>query len=101
MELEINIKDNEDAAVLELNGRLTTTSAPYLERMVGSVITKNKDVVMDCTQLQYVSSAGLRVFKKTYLWCNAHKKAFELTNVNEVVMEVLDMVGLSSALTIK
>ncbi|MCR5097565.1 MAG: STAS domain-containing protein [Lachnospiraceae bacterium] len=101
MELEIKTWENEGVSTLELNGRLTTNSAPYLERMVGSAITKQSDIVLDCAQLQYVSSAGLRVFKKIYLWTNAHNKSFVLKNVNDMVMEVLNMVGLSKALTIE
>ena len=101
MELEINIEESEGMGILRLNGRITTNSAPYLERMVGSVITRQMDVTFDCTQLLYVSSAGLRVFKKTFLWTKAHNKSFILTNVNEEVMEILNMVGLASALDIR
>ena len=100
MELEINTNSNEGVDTLELVGRITTNSAPYLERMVGASISKNADIVFDCAKLEYVSSAGLRVFKKILLWTKAHNKRFELNNVNEIVMDVLNMVGLAKALVI-
>ena len=100
-ELEIEIVEDNDTATLNLKGRITNTSAPYLERMVGSVIKHNSHIVLECTSLDYISSAGLRVLKKIYLWTQAHKGSFVLKNINEMVREVLDMVGLSQALTIE
>ena len=52
------------AAVLKINGRLDTTTAPELEDTIDACVAGIKELVLDCTALEYVSSAGLRVILK-------------------------------------
>ena len=49
-------------------------------------------------QLQYISSAGLRVLKKTYMAAVKKNGVLELSNVYQLVMEVLEMTGFSGLL---
>ena len=100
-ELKIDVTEENGAATLCLEGRLTTTSAPYLEKMLGSVQNRCVKVVMDCEKLEYVSSAGIRVFKKTLMWSRAQNRELVLRNVGEVVMDVLKMTGMSRGMTIE
>lgn len=99
-ELLIETVTDGDNATLTLKGRLTTASSPDLKDALGEVIQDHPDVVLECTDLEYVSSAGLRVLKKAYLFKQSNGGSFVLKNVNEMVMEILDMVGLAEALTI-
>ncbi len=100
-ELKIETLENGDTATLTLTGRLTTTTAPELKDAMGEVIKNSPNVILDCTALEYVSSAGLRVLKKAYQYKQSDGGSFVLKNVNEMVMEILDMVGLAEALTIE
>ncbi len=100
-ELKIETLENGDTATLTLTGRLTTTTAPELKDALGEVIKNSPNVILDCTALEYVSSAGLRVLKKAYQYKQSDGGSFVLKNVNEMVMEILDMVGLAEALTIE
>ncbi len=100
-ELKIETLENGDTATLTLTGRLTTTTAPELKDALGEVIKNIPNVILDCTALEYVSSAGLRVLKKAYQYKQSDGGSFVLKNVNEMVMEILDMVGLAEALTIE
>ena len=88
MKIEFDKKDGN--LIVAIDGRLDTITAPELE----SFLEKNYEFVssltFDCERLVYVSSAGLRVL------LTAHKRikgAMKLTNVNELVMEVLEMTG--------
>ncbi|MBQ2401981.1 MAG: STAS domain-containing protein [Lachnospiraceae bacterium] len=49
------------AAALKIIGRLDTTTAPELEATIDACAAGITDLVLDCTALEYVSSAGLRV----------------------------------------
>ena len=68
MPLEIQIlKDvgpkNTGAITIKLTGSLDTATAPELERQLAPVLAGSvKDLVFDLAQLQFISSAGLRVF---------------------------------------
>ena len=88
--MKIDFNKNDAGLNIALEGRLDTTTAPELE----SFINKNYDgkgiMVINCEKLAYISSAGLRVL------LTAHKRmkgAMKLTNVSELVMEVLEMTG--------
>ena len=76
---------------LKIIGRLDTTTAPELEATVDGCIAGLKELVMDCSELEYVSSAGLRVILK----------AQKLMNVNETIMEVFEITGFADILNIE
>ena len=58
------------------------------------------DLVLDCTALEYVSSAGLRVILKAQKLMNA-RGSMKLINVNETIMEVFDITGFADLLNIE
>ena len=88
------------AAVLKIIGRLDTTTAPELEATVDGCIAGLKDLVMDCSELEYVSSAGLRVILKAQKLMNA-QGTMKVMNVNETIMEVFEITGFADILNIE
>ena len=98
--MTMEIKKNAEAAVIEIAGRLDTTSAPALEKAINEDIVDTKNLVLDLKGVQYISSAGLRVL------LGAQKKmqkigTMKVTNVCEAVMEVLEMTGFADILVIE
>ena len=88
--MNIEFNKNGGELVVALDGRLDTTTAPELESFLGKNYEGTTSLVFDCEKLIYISSAGLRVL------LTAHKRmkgAMKLTNVSELVMEVLEMTG--------
>lgn len=64
--MEITESTLPSATVLGLAGRLDGLASPALERKVDTVFGAGcRRLVLDCSQLTYVSSAGLRVFLAT------------------------------------
>ena len=88
------------AASLKIIGRLDTTTAPELEATIDGCIAETKELVLDCSELEYVSSAGLRVILKAQKLMNA-QGTMKLTHVNEAIMEVFDITGFADILTIE
>ena len=88
------------SAALEIIGRLDTTTAPELEATIDGCVAGIKELVLDCSALEYVSSAGLRVILKTQKLMNA-QGTMKLTHVNETIMEVFDITGFADILTIE
>ena len=88
------------AAALKIVGRLDTTTAPELEATIDSCTAEIKELVLDCSALEYVSSAGLRVILKAQKLMNA-QGSMKLTGVNETIMEVFDITGFADILTIE
>ena len=88
------------AATLKIIGRVDTTTAPELEATIDGCIAGMKELVLDCSELEYVSSAGLRVILKTQKLMNAQGN-MKLRHVNETIMEVFDITGFADILTIE
>ena len=88
------------SAALEIIGRLDTTTAPELEATIDGCAADIKELVLDCSALEYVSSAGLRVILKAQKMMNT-QGTMKLTHVNETIMEVFDITGFADILTIE
>ena len=98
--MNIEIKKNAEEATIELTGRLDTTTAPALDKMINEEIEGTKDLILDLKGLEYISSAGLRVL------LSAQKKmqkigSMKVVNVCETVMEVFEMTGFADILVIE
>ena len=98
--MTIEIKRNAEETIIELAGRLDTTTAPALDKTINEDIADVKNLVIDIKRLEYVSSAGLRVF------LSAQKKmqkigSMKVINVCEEIMEVFEMTGFADILTIE
>ena len=96
----IEKKINGEAATLIVSGRLDTQTAPELENELDSVLAGLKELTFDFTNLEYVSSAGLRVILKAQKAMNA-QGSMKLTGVNDSIMEVFDITGFLDILTIE
>ena len=98
--MTIEKKINNDAVTLIVSGRLDTQTAPELENELDSVLAGIKELTFDMTNLEYVSSAGLRVILKAQKAMNA-QGSMKLTGVNDSIMEVFDITGFLDILTIE
>lgn len=98
MTIEKNIENEK--VTLTVSGRLDTTTAPELEAVLDEVIEKAKDLVFNFENLEYISSAGLRVILKAQKAMNT-KGSMKLTGVNDGIMEVFDITGFLDILTIE
>ena len=98
MEITKNIQDN--TATLFLAGRLDTMTAPELERELQDILPNAKDLVLDFEQLEYISSAGLRVLLSAQKIMSKQGQ-MRITPVNETIMEIFEVTGFSDILTIE
>lgn len=98
--MTIEKKIDGGRVTLAVAGRLDTITAPELETVVDSVLDGATDLVFDMSELEYISSAGLRVILKAQKAMNK-KGSMKLTGVNDSVMEVFDITGFLDILTIE
>ena len=96
--MTIEIKRSTDTTRILLTGRLDTTTAPALEKTLREDVGEAAQLVLDIKELEYISSAGLRVL------LGAQKRlgdSMKLTHVGEMVMEVFEMTGFADILNIE
>lgn len=89
-----------DSLNMVLTGRLDTSTAPQLEEDLATSLDGVASLTIDFTDLEYISSAGLRVLLSTQKTMSKQGD-MTLLHVSEPVMEVFDMTGFSSILNIK
>ena len=98
--MTIEIKRNGAEVTIVLVGRLDTTTAPALEKTIMENMSGIKNLTLDFKDLEYISSAGLRVL------LSAQKKMqqvgkMKVTSVCEEVMEVFEITGFADILVIE
>ncbi len=98
--MEITVNKNENTLTISPIGRIDTATAPELQTAVNENISGVTDLTFDLKQLQYISSAGLRVLMSTQKTMN-QQGSMKLIHVNEEVMDVFDMTGLTDVFDIE
>ena len=98
--MTINKKENGNELEIAVVGRLDTTTAPQLETELKRSIDGKEVLDFDFSELEYLSSAGLRVLLAAQKVMNKQGKMV-IRHVNETIMEVFETTGFSEILTIE
>ena len=97
--MTINKVSEGEKLKVSLAGRLDTSTAPELEAELSN-LAGVKELEFDFTQLEYISSAGLRVLLSSQKVMN-NQGTMVIKNVNDVIMEVFEITGFADILTIE
>ena len=95
MKTTIQEQDGNMVAILE--GSLDTVAAPETEKAMSPLYdVEGKDIIIDCTDLEYISSAGLRIF--LCILQNAQEKGGHVyvKNINDNVRAVFTITGFNN-----
>jgi len=97
-----NIDIQESKAVIELEGRLDTPSAPSVESEVAKVSAAPdiKECTVDCSNLTYISSSGLRILISLHKSFLKKQGSLSIKSLSPEIKEVFDMTGFSNIFTI-
>ena len=98
MTIEKNLNATE--LTVTITGRLDTTTAPQLEAELKQSLTGIEKLVLDFAELEYLSSAGLRVLLATQKTMNKQGEMI-IKNVNETINEIFEVTGFVDILTIE
>lgn len=97
--MEIVVKQEEAPYTFALEGRLDTNTSPQLEEFAGKLYSKGiKDIAVDMSKCEFVSSAGLRVIVAMQKRATTGG-SLVFRNVIPEVMEVFEMTGFEKILT--
>lgn len=86
---------------LMVEGRVDTNTSPQFQQSILNAFQKKNDVVIDFLNVPAISSAGLRALLIGQKTAASKRGSMKLTNVGDVVKNVLDMSGFSSILTVE
>ena len=95
--MEFNTATADKAVIVTITGRLDTVTAPEYEKRVRALIEGGSHCfVVDFAQLDYISSAGLRVLLVMAKLLKAKAGQVCFANVNSTVHSVFEMSGFSA-----
>lgn len=96
------IESNGDQLIAKFSGRLDTAAAVQTAEDVKPLLeAANKEIVLDCTDLQYISSSGLRIFLSIRKEAAAHGSKVIVRNINSDIRQVFVMTGFVSLFEIQ
>jgi len=99
--MEIIKTHDGSIGVLSLTGRLDTVTAPKLQAALEELMPEAEQIELNFSAIEYVSSAGLRILLMGQKNAQASGKSMVLKHVPAKVLEVFEITGFSSILTIR
>ena len=98
--MNVTITEEGNKALVSLEGRLDTLTAPQLEAEVNGKLDGVKTLIFDFQNLAYVSSAGLRILFMAQKIMNKQGKMI-VRNANADIKDIFTVTGFSNILTIE
>ena len=99
--MDIKITQQENKTFVVLNGKIDTSNANQFQQdMTPLMEGENPDIEIDCTDMSYTSSQGLRIFLMLQKSVMARGGKMVMRNMNPQVKEVFDITGFSNIITI-
>ena len=99
--MEINEVSQDETIVLSISGEIDGTNVDEFENRVSDAADRTSSLVLDLGNLEYVSSAGLRVFLTLQKKVKQRGDTVIIKNVNEEVMDIFSVTGFVKLLNIE
>ncbi len=95
--MEISSYERDGSKIIAVTGRIDAVTSDDLSKWLEEEVTPpESNVVLDCTEVDYVSSAGLRVILQLTKLAKQSGFVFSLCNPQDNLKEVLDISGFSA-----
>ena len=99
--MNITTRDQKDVKVVDLEGKLDTATSPVAEKHLKELIAQGAGrILVNVAKLDYISSAGLRVFLVTAKQLQSTGGVLHLSNLNHVVQEIFEISGFTTILKV-
>ena len=100
MDLKITTDENGKMRAT-VTGRLDTTNSDVFEKKMAPLLEGgNPDIEIDCSELEYISSSGLRLFLTLQKSVNARGGKLVILNMRDQIKDIFNMTGFSLIMTI-
>ena len=100
--MKTEIQENGNQLIASFVGRLDTAAAVTTAEDVKPLMAaEKKEIILDCTQLEYISSSGLRIFLSIRKEAATHGSKVIVRNINADIRQVFMMTGFISLFEIQ
>ena len=88
--------------IIKTGSRIDTMNANQFEQNIQPALKEGGvDLEMDCTELTYMASSGLRIIQKTMRIVTQLKGQFKITNVSPEIYKILAMTGFTKFMKVE
>ncbi len=95
--MNAKIEELDGKFIATLQGEMDTAAALEVETVLKPLYTSNgKDVIIDCKDLEYIASSGLRILLGILKGAKASGSTVTLRDVNDDIKSVLQLTGFIS-----
>lgn len=95
--MEATIQEFDDKYVVTLDGELDTAAAGEVEQILQPLYKSDgRDVIIDCTRLDYIASSGLRILISILKGAKTAGSKVVMRNLNEDIKNVFEITGFIS-----
>lgn len=95
--MKTSIKEIENKIIVTLEGELDTAAAAEVEKDLHPLFNSDgRDIVIDCTALEYIASSGLRILLSILKGAKAAGRRVVLRNVNDDIQNVFRLTGFNT-----
>lgn len=102
LNMKTTIQPNGDQVIVSFAGRLDTAAAVETTEAVKPLLeAQNKEIILDCKDLEYISSSGLRIFLSIRKEAAAHNSKVIVRDINADIRQVFMMTGFISLFEIQ
>lgn len=99
--MDVTINKEGTKTVLVLSGRIDTTNADQFQKDIAPLMADDEpDIEIDCTDMDYTSSQGLRIFLMLQKTVSSKSGKMVMKNMKPQVKEVFDITGFSNIIKI-
>lgn len=102
MEVRVHLcEEKEDIYVVEIDGRIDAHTAPAVEKELNALQQQNiSKMIIDFSNVNYISSGGLRVFLTALKWSRAHNGDLKLAHLEPNVEKIFKLAGFTKIFNI-
>jgi anti-anti-sigma factor len=88
--------------IIKTGRRIDTMNSGQFEKDIEPALQEQGvDLEMDCSELSYMASSGLRIIQKTMRSVTMKRGKFKMTNVSPEIYKVLAMTGFTKFMTVE
>lgn len=99
--MDVVIMNAGGVTTAQVSGRIDSTTAPELDAKISGDLKGAKNFVLDFANVEYISSAGLRVVLAASKVVKGNQGSFKIINTSPLIKEIFDMTGFSEVITIE
>jgi anti-sigma B factor antagonist len=99
--IEINVETLQQVSVVKLVGEIDATSAAVVQQKVLPLSLPGCKIILDLSQVAYMSSAGLRMLLSVYRQISSNQGRIVLVGLSEELQDTMSMTGFLGYFTVQ